>query len=217
MGEAYRARAGSSSGAAHFSVSTTGSLVYIPGPLSSATTQRDLALLDREGTLEPLSLQAGPYEVPRISPNGKQMAFGTDSDKETVIWVYDLSGKVSMRRLTFGGRNRFPIWSRDSRRIAFQSDRDGDLGIFWQRADGTGTIECLTKADPGDLPYSRIMVAFQRPVPVHRDKGFEYHDVDVLGAGAKGGALRSGGIAAAPHPRVFARRTMGGIHVDRNT
>ena len=48
-----------------------------------------------------------------------------------------------------GGRNRFPIWSADSQRIAFQSDRDGDLGIFWQRADGTDKAERLTRADPG--------------------------------------------------------------------
>ena len=28
--------------------------------------------------------------------------------------------------------------------MAFQSDREGDLGIFWQKADGTGTAERLT-------------------------------------------------------------------------
>ena len=54
-----------------------------------------------------------------------------------------------MRRLTFGGNNRFPIWSADGQRVAFQSDREGDLGIFWQRADGTGAAERLTKPDQG--------------------------------------------------------------------
>jgi Tol biopolymer transport system component len=33
--------------------------------------------------------------------------------------------------------------------VAFQSDRQGDGGIFWQAADGTGTAERLTKADAG--------------------------------------------------------------------
>ena len=55
----------------------------------------------------------------------------------------------SMRRLTFGGKNRLPIWSADSRRVAFQSDREGDAAIFWQPADGTGTAERLTKPEPG--------------------------------------------------------------------
>ena len=54
-----------------------------------------------------------------------------------------------MRRLTIGGRNRFPIWSADGLRVAFQSDREGDQGIFWQRADGTGTAERVTKPDEG--------------------------------------------------------------------
>ncbi len=33
--------------------------------------------------------------------------------------------------------------------VAFQSDREGDLGIFWQKADGTGTAERLTKPEKG--------------------------------------------------------------------
>ena len=54
-----------------------------------------------------------------------------------------------MRRLTFGGKNTHPEWSPDGERIAFQSDREGDPAIFWQRADGTGTAERLTKAERG--------------------------------------------------------------------
>ena len=50
----------------------------------------------------------------------------------------------------------YPIWSSDGQHVAFQSDREGDLGIFWQRADGTGTAERLTTADKetGHLPES---------------------------------------------------------------
>ena len=54
-----------------------------------------------------------------------------------------------MRRLTLGGANRFPIWSADGQRVTYQSDREGNLGIFWQRADGTGHVEQLTKPEPG--------------------------------------------------------------------
>ena len=67
-----------------------------------------------------------------------------------------MSGASAMRRLTFGGRNKFPIWSGDGARVAFQSDREGDQGIFWQPADGTGTPERLTKPAQGasHLPES---------------------------------------------------------------
>jgi Tol biopolymer transport system component len=54
-----------------------------------------------------------------------------------------------MRRLTFAGRNRLPIWSPDSRRIAFQSDRETDEAVFAQLADGSGTAARLTKPEQG--------------------------------------------------------------------
>lgn len=54
-----------------------------------------------------------------------------------------------MRRLTVGGRNRYPTWFADGARVAFQSDREGDVSIFWERADGTGPAERLTTAEPG--------------------------------------------------------------------
>ena len=87
--------------------------------------------------------------MPRVSPDGTRIAFGNDDGKQGIVWIYDLSGTSAMRQLTSGGSNRFPIWTADSKSVAFQSDRDGDLAIFWQAADGTGTAERLTKPDPG--------------------------------------------------------------------
>jgi Tol biopolymer transport system component len=96
-----------------------------------------------------LKLPPGTYEAPRVSPDGTRVAFGSDDGREAVVWIYDLSGATSMRRPTIGGRNRYPVWSPDGQRLAFQSDREGDAAIFWQRADGTGTAERLTKPDQG--------------------------------------------------------------------
>jgi len=138
-----------SAGSVQFSFSDTGSLVYIPGPAGALGAERALVLADRKGSSEILKLPTGAYGHPRISPDGKRVAFDTDDGKEAIVWIYDLAGTSSMRRLTFGQKNRFPIWSGDGQRIAFQSDREGDLGIFWQRADGTGTAERLTKPEQG--------------------------------------------------------------------
>src|SRR6266852_1536527 len=65
-------------GTAHFSVSSTGSLVFVPGPASTSSALSDLALVDRNGTVQPLKLSPGAYEYPRLSPDGKRIAFGTD-------------------------------------------------------------------------------------------------------------------------------------------
>jgi len=138
-------------GAAQYAVANNGSLFYVPGPVSATdlNLSTDLALIDRKGGVEALKFPVGAYVYPRVSPDGKRLAFATDDRNESIIWVYDLSGTSSMRRLTLESKNRFPMWSSDSRHVAFQSDRDGDAGIFWQAADGTGAAERLTKPDPG--------------------------------------------------------------------
>jgi serine/threonine protein kinase/Tol biopolymer transport system component len=143
-----RARA-VNTGTAQFSTSDTGALIYIAGPVSTSASLEDVAFVDRQGTVQPLKLPPDAYLYPRVSPDGKRLAVETDNGKEAIIWIYDFSGTSARRRLTFGGQNRFPIWSSDGERVAFQSDRDGAPAIFWQPADGSGAAERLTKPDQG--------------------------------------------------------------------
>jgi len=141
---------GGVTGSAHYSVSESGVLAYTPGPPSAAQGDSSLAWIDEKGVVDVLKLPGGPYESPRISPDGTRMVFGRDDGKEANVWVYALDGSSAERRLTFGGRNRIPVWSGDGRRVAFQSDRDGDLAIWWQAADVSGAgAERLTKPEPG--------------------------------------------------------------------
>ncbi len=141
-------------GGAQFGFSNTGSLIYLPGSVAGTanTGQVALVLVDRKGEVERLkNLPAGVYLAPRVSRDGKRVAYQMNESKESSIWIYELSGAAAPRRLTLPGTgtNRDPIWSPDGKRIAFQSDREGDLGIFWQLADGTGTAERLTKPEKG--------------------------------------------------------------------
>ena len=147
--EGVRRSDGGQTGAAQFSVSDTGSLVYVPGPISGLFSRYDLAFSDRAGVVEKLKLASGAYQAPRISPDGKRVAVGLDDASGGNIWIYDLSNESSIRQLTFGGRNRFPVWTPDGQRVAFQSDRQGDAAVFWQRADGTDTAQRLTRAGRG--------------------------------------------------------------------
>jgi eukaryotic-like serine/threonine-protein kinase len=141
-------RAGFATGAAQLSFSSNGSLIYVPGPVSAGRGDQDLAWVDRTGVAEPLKLTAGSYQHVRVSRDGKRVTFGTDDGKEAIVYVYAPGSGASMQRVTFEGKNRFPIWAAGDTRIAFQSDRDGDRGIFWQPSGG-GKAERLTKADEG--------------------------------------------------------------------
>ena len=84
------------------------------------------------------------YESPRVSPDGKQLALASNDNGAAHVWIVDLSGASQPRRLTLTGNNRLPIWSSDGRHIVFQSDREGDMAIFWQQADGAAAAERLT-------------------------------------------------------------------------
>jgi eukaryotic-like serine/threonine-protein kinase len=131
----------------HLAISSTGLLVYVPGPAYTTSGQSDLALIERTGTVQSLKLPAAAYEYPRLSPDGKRIAVGSDDGKEAIVWIADVSAATSIRRLTLGGRNRVPVWSADGESVAFQSDREGDLAIWSQHADGTTPAERLTKPD----------------------------------------------------------------------
>jgi serine/threonine-protein kinase len=145
--------AGVESGVAQFSVSGSGSLIYAPAQVMSG--RRHLVSIDRNGNIAALKLPPLSYEVPRVSPDGKQLAYATDDGREANIWIYALAGTSAPRQLTFTGKNRFPVWTPDSQRVAFQSDREGDPSVFWQRADGTASAERLTKPDPGSAHIPR--------------------------------------------------------------
>ena len=136
--------------AAQFAVSSNGSLVYLPGPAAPNTDTRMLAVFDRKGGMTPVQMPAANISHPRVSPDGTRVVFAIDNDTSSDIWTYALAGGTAVRRITFGGRNRFPIWTADGERVVFQSDRDGDRGIYWQRADGASAAERLTKAGADD-------------------------------------------------------------------
>jgi Tol biopolymer transport system component len=135
---------------AQFAVSARGDLAYVPGPVSLGSAQQgDLALFDRKGEAQPLRLPPGTYQAPRVSADGKWVAFETRDQRSEFISVYEIGGRSAPRRLTFGGNSRAPIWSPDGQWIAFRSDREGDEAIYRTRADGSGTAERLTKPEKG--------------------------------------------------------------------
>jgi serine/threonine-protein kinase len=65
-------------------------------------------------------------------------------DQELDIWVWDL-GRTTLTRVTFDPDfDSYPVWTRDGLRLIFSSHRGGTRNLFWQAADGTGTVERLT-------------------------------------------------------------------------
>jgi len=139
-------------GAAQFSFSDSGSLLYIRGQNTlPPEPPRNLALVDRTGKAQPLPLEPRAFQGPRFSPDGKRLVVSTTGNgtitKENVVWIYDLNAGSALRRLTFSGFDIYPHWSLDGRDVIFASQVES--GLFRQSADGAGSPERLTKSEPG--------------------------------------------------------------------
>ena len=143
--EGVRARA---NGTAQFALANNGSLVYIADE-GSATRERTLAWVDRQGVRSSLGVPARSYLSPRISPDGLKLAVQSQEDAGNNLWLYDLSEDRAIEQVTFEGDNHRPVWTPDSQRITFSSDRDGTMSLYWMPADGTGVAERLTTAEEG--------------------------------------------------------------------
>jgi serine/threonine-protein kinase len=135
-------------GAADFSVSESGTLAYLSGEVAISGL-RTLGLVDRNGLVERLNVPPKEYLSPRLSPDGKSLVVQSLEESGNVIWVYDLTGDTAIQQLTFESNNNRPVWTPDSQRITFSSDRDGTMSLYWMPADGSGVAERLTTAEEG--------------------------------------------------------------------
>ena len=133
-------------GAAQFSVSDDGTLVYVPASSSGGVNPlARFVWVDRIGRETPIAMPPRLYVAPAISPDGERVAYQVAEGNVIGTWIYEFRRGTSLRLTTDSGRNSDAVWSPDGLRLAFRADgRDGGPGIFVRAADGTGAVERLT-------------------------------------------------------------------------
>ena len=149
-------------GFANYAVSRTGSLVYAPS--DPRTSLKDLVWLDRRGNTRRLTEVRRSYILPRLSPDGRRLAVG---DFGGTIWIYDLT-RDAWEQLTSSGINFRPVWSPDSKRIVFSSNRNGLINLFVVPTDRSAPPEQLTRTNtwPFALSWSpdgRTLLVAEQP------------------------------------------------------
>jgi Tol biopolymer transport system component len=120
-----------------FSGSLTGTIAY---RARAGGTREQIVLVDRSGRLVEVVTPTGNYSEVAPSPDGTRLAFTEIDDRtgNTDVWVRDLK-RGTTSRLTFHDANDvWPVWSPDSREIAFASTRDGGFRVYIKRASGVG-------------------------------------------------------------------------------
>jgi serine/threonine-protein kinase len=129
-------------------VAANGTLAYVP---ASERTPRTLAWVDRQGRETPIPIPPRPYLLPALSPDGtRAMVFGNDQDYD--LWLWDF-GRTTLTRLTLTpGVDGIGVWTPDSRRVIFASERTGVRNLFSVAADGSGAVERLTESPHTQYP-----------------------------------------------------------------
>ncbi|MFN3213286.1 MAG: S41 family peptidase [Henriciella sp.] len=87
------------------------------------------------------------FQTPAISPDGSTIAFAAHGD----VWTVSSNGGVATPITRDNGWDGMPVWSRDGSKLAFASDRNGNLDVFVMNANGTG-LSRLTYHDANDYP-----------------------------------------------------------------
>jgi len=87
--------------------------------------------------------------APQYSPDGKRIAFESDSSGAHSIWVRDMDGFHAVELFSPpSGNCGTARWSPDGQRVAFDSDMEGNFDIYVIRATGGKPIRLSTA--PGD-------------------------------------------------------------------
>jgi eukaryotic-like serine/threonine-protein kinase len=137
-----------SSANALFAASSEGDVII---HRSRSQQPRQLVAVNRDGTRR---AAIGPPELwadMKLSPDGKRAALVKSDDMgNRDIWLMDLPSGRLVRWSAHPATDWRPVWSPDSKSLAFASDRNGASSIFRRSVDGGGSEELVTAA-PGPI------------------------------------------------------------------
>jgi len=141
---------GEGRGAAAFSLSTEGKLIFAGGQATSL----DLAWYDRSGKKGD-TIDSGTFQDAHISPDGKKIsAARADAGGHLEIYIYDLARGTKSQFSFSQSRDDDPIWSPDGNTIVFDSARNGKIDLYTRPANGARQEELLYHDDLDKYPSS---------------------------------------------------------------
>jgi Tol biopolymer transport system component len=124
-----------------FTASDSGVLVYLPEAAPKTTLQWYDAGGRALGALGP----PGYHVTPRISPDGRKVAFVLSESSQSAgdVWIQDLLYERAFRLTQKSGRYLFPSWSPDATRLAFACQPKGVQDLCVRSVQGGGDTELL--------------------------------------------------------------------------
>jgi Tol biopolymer transport system component len=135
-----------------FSVSENGVLAYHAG--GALQNFSKFLWIDRSGKELGALGDAAQYFDPRISPDGQRVAVDLfdSASRNLDIWMYEVARGLRTRFTFDAAFDRYPVWSPDGSRIAFQSNRQGQFALYVKPSSGAGAEELLLSTAQGLVP-----------------------------------------------------------------
>ncbi len=126
-----------------FSLSDTGTLVFMPAPTGR------LVWYDRRGSPRGFVGEPSEFHSPALSPDGSHLAVGRQNPETATsdIWVYDLKDGSGLP-LTGPPPGDMALWSPDGQRILFRSGA-GPPGLYIRSLASLGREQPATRAVSG--------------------------------------------------------------------
>jgi serine/threonine protein kinase len=88
----------------------------------------------------------------QLSPNGKRVAVQRQLNGNAKVWLLDAVSGAPTRFTFDAGKDSFPVWSPDSSRMFFASDRTGTWNIYEKPTASTGPEQVLIESGETKVP-----------------------------------------------------------------
>ena len=156
-------------------VSSNGTLAFAP-PID---TRRQLYLVARDGTADPLPVVPDSYEVISVTPDGQSAAFEIKRGLQSEVRLYDFARQSStLLAQEDGDFNSSPVWHPDGRALIVNSATSGETGLWLKIPNGASRL--LVATEPGGPAFRNVSWHPDgRRLAVTRQTGSE-HDILLL-------------------------------------
>ena len=166
-------------GFAQFAVAENGTVAYIPG------SESDLVRVSRDGQVSVLLDERRRYHSPRISPEGRRIAFDHVSSDGRDVWIWS-EGTGDLTRATFQRDGHDPVWTLDGRGLYYLAGNGPRLDVF--RTQPGTTAPARAESTRVDLSYTGTPLGskagFLTTVPGAAGRG-----LDIVRLGPRGSAV----------------------------
>jgi serine/threonine protein kinase/Tol biopolymer transport system component len=137
-------------------------VLYSTTPAGDQQAKSELYILEPDGGQTRLTEDSSSEIGRGVSPDGKEIAFASDRSGNWQLYVLDLAAGATRQLTDLPDQARYPAWSPDGTRIAFNSFPDSGNSAIWViEADGSGltkVVDIGRNGRPSWSPDSKRLV-----------------------------------------------------------